>query len=178
MPNLIELAELIKPALDAAHELLSRQAEEEPHTVTKYVCIEDIKPADLVAFMQKEGIPDAAHITTHDMSEQKIHYQFGHDDVRACLEWEVTDELDRYKRIAKYKKDNFRRIGLRFVEERLLAYGYTGADNCGKSIRYAFLMNGRNINGQNLYDMYMAGQWVEIARVLASYCIKKEDKTT
>jgi hypothetical protein len=131
------MKDLIVQALSAAIVLLeSRTPQTKKKTI--YVGIEDVKPADILSFMEDNDIPDTAEFGGKPNGYDAF------DEV--CLVYDVdipTTDKDKLKA----KRDRFTNIAFRAVYDLLLANGY-------KSVGYRSNLL-KPFDNTTVYDMYI-----------------------
>lgn len=140
------MKELITQALNEAFILLEKRT---PQTKIKIesISIVDVKPIELVSFMQQNNIPDNATFDGKDNGYDAW------DDI--LLSWEVfvpTTENDKLK----FKKEKFTYIAFSVVRDLLKANNY-------KIVGQTQLH--KKFDNETLYDMYLEKDFDRITKL-------------
>lgn len=146
--------------ITALNSVYNKAIELAPNTklVYKSVTITDVKPIELINFMQENNIPDTAEF---DFETAEEHY--GENNILLCWKVEIsTTEDDKNSFVKKYVN---RLAGFKAVYELLIANGYKRV-----SVNSAEFKNFRDTTP---YDMYMEKDFDRLVEYYSLYF--KED---
>lgn len=131
------MKDLIKKALDDAFILLEKRIPETKKE-TKYICIEDVKPLELLQFMMDNNIPDNAEFAGKPNGYDSF------DQVCLCYDVDIpTTEKDKFK----FCRQSFTSIAWKCVYDLLIKNGY-------KRVGYNSGLL-KQFDGATVYDMYI-----------------------
>ena len=146
------MKDLLIQALTDAFELVEKQV---PQTKkeTKEISFGNVKPIDVVVFMEENGIPDDAYLTGGDDEGQ-----YG---VFLCWDVEVpTTEADKLK----FVKKQYSNVAWQYVYKLLTANGY-------KRIPYDSSYF-RKFNDTTLYNMFIEKDFDRLVEYYSGFFIK------